>query len=68
MYRDERVIFVVNAACLFFFLFMYRLEVCLVSLYMLRLRVGVRMKTELSPGLLANAAAGKQANECLKQK
>lgn len=36
MYRDERVIFVVNAACLYFFLFMYRLEVCLVSLYMLR--------------------------------
>lgn len=25
---------------------MYRLEVCLVSLYMLRLSVGVRMKTE----------------------
>lgn len=50
---------------------MYRLEVCLVSLYMLRLCVGVRMKTErqLSPGPLASAAAaaGEQANECLKQ-
>lgn len=51
MYRDERVIFVVNAACLFFVFFppsplMYRLEVCLFSLYMLRLSVGVRMKTE----------------------
>lgn len=48
---------------------MYRLEVCLVSLYMLRLCVGVRMKTErqLSPGPLAGVAAGEQANECLKQ-
>lgn len=49
---------------------MYRLEVCLVYLYMLRLRVGVRMKTEreLSPGPLASIATGEQANECLKQK
>ena len=37
---------------------------------MLSLRVSVRMKTErqLSPGPLASAATGKQANECLKTK
>lgn len=50
MYRDERVIFVVNAACLRVVVFSPLLCtdlrcVCLGSLYMLRLRV-VRMKTE----------------------
>lgn len=50
---------------------MYRLEVCLVSLYMLRMSVGVCLKvemTELLPGLSPGNATGKQANECLKRK
>lgn len=55
---------------MFFFLLlfpplMYRLEVCLVSLYMLRSCVGVCMKTERqsSPGEPVGAA-GERANEC----
>lgn len=66
MYRDERVIFCGECSVLVFFFsppLMYRLEVCLVYLYMLRLRVGVRMKTERQSYRL-----GEQANECLKQK
>lgn len=51
----------------FFSPLMYRFEVCLVSLYMLRLCVSVRMKTERL-GPLAGAATGEQANECVKQK
>ena len=49
---------------------MYRLEVCLVSLYMLKSFVGVCMNTErqLSPWPPAGAAIGELANECQKSK
>lgn len=72
MYRDERVIFVVNAACLFFFSpsyvqtwgvfgsFVHAEVVCQCAYE--------NWTTEISPGPLASVATGEQANECLKLK
>lgn len=59
------LIFVTNAECLWFFFppLMYRLEVCLVSLYMLRLCVGVRMKTERQLYRLGRSLAPPQVSK-----
>lgn len=79
MYRDERVIFVVNAACLLFcFLLGFFSHPSYVQTWGVfgffvhaEVACRVRMKTERQSNCLGRylaAATGEQANECLKQK